>query len=149
MQTFLPFESFTACAVVLDNKRLGKQRVEVLQILSCLVLNKQGWKNHPAVRMWAGHEGVLCEYGIAICEEWIYKRFCLDECLPRIAFLRNQVPASTFRDPWWLGCSELHISHQSNLLRKDSNYYRGRFPLSVPDNLPYWWPTEHEQVQPK
>lgn len=36
MQTFLPFPHFTMSAQVLDKKRLGKQRVETLQILKVL-----------------------------------------------------------------------------------------------------------------
>lgn len=36
MQTFLPYKSFEQSAACLDNKRLGKQRVEVLQILKAL-----------------------------------------------------------------------------------------------------------------
>ncbi|MDQ1681515.1 MAG: hypothetical protein QOH99_56, partial [Frankiaceae bacterium] len=33
MQTFLPYADFGASARVLDDRRLGKQRVETLQIL--------------------------------------------------------------------------------------------------------------------
>lgn len=36
MQTFLPYKDFAECARVLDDKRLGKQRVECLQILNAL-----------------------------------------------------------------------------------------------------------------
>jgi hypothetical protein len=36
MQTFLPYPDFRESARVLDNKRLGKQRVECLQILQTL-----------------------------------------------------------------------------------------------------------------
>lgn len=36
MQTFLPYTDFKSCARVLDDKRLGKQRVECLQILKAL-----------------------------------------------------------------------------------------------------------------
>ena len=36
MQTFLPYPSFEQSARVLDNRRLGKQRVECLQILQAL-----------------------------------------------------------------------------------------------------------------
>ena len=44
MQTFLPYPDFERSAKVLDNKRLGKQRVEVLQILNVLLRpgGKQG-----------------------------------------------------------------------------------------------------------
>ena len=34
MQTFLPYPDFHESAKVLDMKRLGKQRVEVLQLLN-------------------------------------------------------------------------------------------------------------------
>lgn len=36
MQTFVPFPDFARSAAVLDDKRLGKQRVEVLQIVRAL-----------------------------------------------------------------------------------------------------------------
>ena len=36
MQTFLPYKSFTKSAQVLDYKRLGKQRVEAMQIFNAL-----------------------------------------------------------------------------------------------------------------
>lgn len=36
MQTFLPYSNFTSSAFVLDSKRLGKQRVENMQLMSAL-----------------------------------------------------------------------------------------------------------------
>ena len=36
MQTFLPYPDFAKSAMCLDNKRLGKQRIECLQILKAL-----------------------------------------------------------------------------------------------------------------
>ena len=36
MQTFLPYSSFAATAGLLDVRRLGKQRVEVLQVVADL-----------------------------------------------------------------------------------------------------------------
>ena len=71
MQTFLPYEDFAQAAKCLDSKRLGKQRVEALQILNALLKpDAKGWKNHPAVKMWRGNERTLIEYGVAICDEW-------------------------------------------------------------------------------
>lgn len=110
MQTFLPYPSFTQSASCLDNKRLGKQRVECLQILHCLnkgeyICNKckepwheylplkckcqfsspikTPWYNHPAVQMWKGYELTLCCYGIEICQEW-KKRGYKDTTLDKI-----------------------------------------------------------------
>ena len=54
MQTFLPYPDLRASCVVLDDRRLGKQRVETFQILRALTWPEYAWKNHPAVRMWRG-----------------------------------------------------------------------------------------------
>ena len=54
MQTFITSIDFKLCARVLDRQRLGKQRVEVLQILQTLLGESTGWRNHPCVRMWKG-----------------------------------------------------------------------------------------------
>lgn len=55
MQTFLPYSDFRRTARVLDVRRLGKQRVETLQILRALTFDDYGWRNHPAVTMWVGY----------------------------------------------------------------------------------------------
>ena len=48
MQTFLPYPNFKRTAKVLDYRRLGKQRVEGMQIINAIENpNPQGWKNHP------------------------------------------------------------------------------------------------------
>jgi hypothetical protein len=49
VQTFLPYPDFAASAAVLDTKRLGKQRVETVQVLRGLTLPTYGWRHHPAV----------------------------------------------------------------------------------------------------
>ncbi|WP_242424468.1 MSMEG_6728 family protein, partial [Frankia sp. EI5c] len=70
MQTFLPYPDFAATAAVLDERRLGKQRVEALQILRALTYAGYGWQHHPAVRMWAGHPRAVAAYGLVICAAW-------------------------------------------------------------------------------
>jgi hypothetical protein len=49
VQTFLPYADFRRSAEVLDPKRLGKQRVECLQVLRGLTVPTYGWRHHPAV----------------------------------------------------------------------------------------------------
>src|SRR4051812_49729457 len=71
MQTFLPYPDFAESAAALDSKRLGKQRVEALQVLRALTRPAYGWKRHPAVRMWAGCAEGVGAYGVAVCLEWI------------------------------------------------------------------------------
>ena len=65
MQTFLPYASFEDVARTLDRKRLGKQRVEGMQILNVLAKPPGytgAWANHPAVKMWRGYENALKQY---------------------------------------------------------------------------------------
>ncbi len=49
--------------------------------------------------------------------------------------------------PEWLGNTDFHQSHRSNLIRKRPDYYRAIWP-DVPDNLPYVWPP-HGRKTPK
>jgi len=134
MQTFLPYADFTRSARCLDYRRLGKQRVEALQILRALRGKSRGWRNHPAVRMWRGHDGALIDYALAICAEWSARGY-RDSVARK---LRRFHPRSHAR-PAWLGGRTFHASHRSNLLRKDQEYY-GRFGWSEPSNLEYVWP---------
>ena len=133
MQTFLPYPNFVESARVLDDRRLGKQRLEAAQILKVLAGESEGWKNHPAVKMWAGYEEALMLYHDTIITEWILRGF------------KNTMP--TFKPRWegmpktppWFGNSDFHKSHRSNLLRKNCKHY-GKYFMDVPDNLPYVWP---------
>ena len=135
MQTFLPYPDFTASAQALDYRRLGKQRVEAYQILRVLDGLTKGWRNHPAVLMWAGYEPSLAEYGRVVCVEWRGRGY-KDTLLPKF----EEISDSNVLPPW-LGDTRLHLSHQSNLLRKDFEFYSSKFP-KVPDNLPYHWVTK-------
>lgn len=139
MQTFLPYRNFLDSAKALDNKRLGKQRVECLQILNALHDPEYGWQNHPATKMWCGYEGSLISYGAAVCFEWIRRGF-KDTCLPKIDAFRGRVRSISTDSPMWI-TEELCESHKSNLIRKDPNFYRPMFP-DTPDNIPYLWPVK-------
>lgn len=140
VQTFLPYPSFERSARALDDVRLGKQRVEVLQILNTLHGLRGGWRHHPAVRMWRGHEEALIEYGLAVTQEWL-RRGKQDTCLGKIgAFSR---PGRSRTRPPWLGNRALHRSHKSALVRKDPSRYGPMFP-GVPGDLPYVWPAPRE-----
>ena len=141
MQTFLPYPSFALTAKVLDNKRLGKQRVETLQILNALTNPNYGWQNHPAVKMWRGHKFTLITYGLAICDEWIERGF-KDTCRNKInEFWRDATAEDSTEHaiPRFIGNNNFHLSHQSNLIRKSPEHYREYFGNEVPDNLPYLW----------
>ena len=137
MQTFLPYPDFEQTAYVLDRLRLGKQRVETLQILNTLETGT-GWIHHPAVKMWIGYELVLVDYQVAICEEWS-RRGYRDTCLNKTFSIYDRFEMPGTKTPPWLGNPDFHASHRSNLLRKDYNWY-SKFGWSEPNDLPYLWP---------
>ena len=153
MQSFLPYAGFAESAVVLDPRRLGKQRVEALQILRGLTVERYGWRHHPAVKMWAGQEEALVRYGLEICRAWTkldradtceltLRRDLADACSVRC--VRKQVELDVAGDlPPWLGDNALHASHRSALLRKDPAYYGG--PFNGPPDLPYVWPSSDRE----
>lgn len=135
MQTFVPYGAdFQATAQVLDRARLGKQRVETFQILNALKGLSKGWVNHPATRMWRGHEPALAYYGIVMCKEWKDRGY-QDSLLTRFApYLVDQIVL-----PDWLSRDDIMESHRSNLIRKRPDIYQPVWP-GVPDDLPYVWP---------
>lgn len=147
MQTFLPYADFQASARVLDDKRLGKQRVEAIQVIRGLVVPGYGWRHHPAVKMWTGHLEALGRYGLTCCEVWIARGYA-DTCAATIAAdvatggvgrIRSEaelVEAGAM--PWWLGIDEFHRRHRSKLLAKNPEHYAGEF--TEPPDLDYWWP---------
>ncbi|MFF9340564.1 MSMEG_6728 family protein [Streptomyces sp. NPDC014773] len=149
MQTFLPYESFSASAAVLDPKRLGKQRVEALQVFRGLTVPTYGWRRHPAVRMWAGYEEALVRYGLDVCAVWTGQGRADTCAVTLLDDYRAWRPPGRVREqaelaragelPPWLGNPAFHRSHRSALVRKDPAHYRDRFP-DVPDDLPYVWP---------
>lgn len=137
MQTFLPYPDFARSAAVLDRQRLGKQRVETMQLLKALHAGG-GWSNHPAARMWRGYEPALVAYGLEVCLEWV-RRGYKDTCFNKIGAYAEPHVVERMVVPPWLGDPAFHASHRSNLLRKLPNHY-GQFGWTERDDLPYVWP---------
>jgi len=69
-------------------------------------------------------------YYNAILKEWISRGY------------KNSMEFFPIEDqvvhPHWLGNEKFHLSHQSNLLRKDFNFY-SQFFKNIPNNLEYVW----------
>ena len=154
MQTFVPYADFARTAQVLDTKRLGKQRVEVIQIVRALTVPGYAWASHPAVLMWKGFEEALGSYGLAMCEEWLGRGFG-DTCAATIRADLEAAGVTRLRDydslladgslPPWLADEDVRRSHRSALVRKDPTHYAAVFP-DVPPDLPYVWPVRSEAV---
>lgn len=151
MQTFLPYSDFASTAKTLDWRRLGKQRVEARQIIETLIGVSKGWTNHPAVKMWRGHEVALSLYLKAMIDEWVFRGYrnaaqfveVIDHRRVRVYFGERPgivLKASSKVMPPWLGNMSFHASHRSNLLRKDYAWYSQFGWMELP-GLPYVWPT--------
>ena len=161
MQTFVPLtDSFEDIAKVLDNKRLNKQALEGWQILMTLLeLDPQGnhrvpkgWVNHPAVKMWRGHEVALYRYIIAMVDEWKsrgYKSTIGDKAHATIMRATELGRIDGHSDnPNWLSSfdqfREIASSHRVALLNKDYEWY-SQFKWredtgSRPESYDYIWP---------
>lgn len=117
MQTFLPHPDFIQSLKCLDRARLGKQRVEAMQLVNALTGKSKGWSNHPAAKMWEGYLPALKLYHDYAIAEWVLRGYnntmkyyySTEELIEVILYMEY---------PPWLGDQKFHESHQSNLLRK-------------------------------
>ena len=155
MQTFTPYSDFEKSLRTLDLKRLGKQRVEVIQIVRALTVPGYAWSSHPAVLMWKGYEEALGRYGLTSCEVWTERGFG-DSCAATIAADLRAAGIAEIRSyeelaasdalPPWLFDEAVQLSHRSALLRKDPEHYRPLFPPDTPWDLDYVWPVRSPAV---
>jgi len=144
MITFITDRDPNVTAKLLDSKRLGKQRIEALQILNSLVgISKPS--NHPAFKMWKGYEGyLLYAYIPAIMNEWKRRGYSNTLCDIRVEELKKIVPMpEKLEQPEWFG-EKVFITHKSRLIQKNREYYKHLFP-DVPENLAYYWPTGRKE----
>jgi hypothetical protein len=95
--------------------------------------------------MWRGHTAGLVVYALAMVRVWRERGFAdstetlIAEFAPDAAAMTQPEAAAAGLLPSWVGDEELHLSHRSNLLAKDPDFYRSRFPAD-PADLPYKWP---------
>ena len=137
MQTFLPYSDIKKSIECLDWRRLGKQRVESMQIHNILTGKTQtkGWRNHPAVLMWSGFENALAVYMNTAITHWIDRGY--NNTMKLIEVVDYQLPP-------WFGDQKFHDSHKSNLLRKDFDFY-SQYGWGVSPHLDYIWPIRKEK----
>lgn len=161
MQTFLPHSNFKSCAIVLDDKRLYKQILNVLEqrmkrhykyeaeMHNASKEHRIAWENHPAVLMWEGHSATLRHYQLSMLDEWLQRRWNahlsanqMDEAIGEMLTQGN---------PEWLGKEELHRSHQAMLYWKDRKHYAQYMKqylqlveegCSENQKPEYYWPTK-------
>jgi len=133
MQTFLPYDDFVLSLDCLDYRRLGKQRVESMQLLNAMKRTKGGWVNHPATKMWRGFEKALTEYMNLSIMLWIDRGYKNTMKIVDVGDLHED------DYPPWFGDNKFHASHRSNLLQKDFEFY-SKYGWDEKPGLPYYWP---------
>ena len=158
MQTFLPESTMRECAKALDSKRLNKQILEAYQILNVLSGNSPtgGWRNHPAVLMWKGHEYSLHSYAKTMIKEAKFRGIKVDKNLENINNLEKRFGYAWGQGlpNWFSGPKHdrIVVTHRANLYRKDPIYYAHYAPyvsseLNKPccDSCQYYWVTHEER----
>ena len=159
MQTFLPYKDFTKSAQALDSKRLNKQVLEGYQILKVLSNPdpRAGWRNHPAVKMWRGHEFGLWDYVMAMVAEATSRGIKTDKNMENLQALRNteQIYWGEGLPTWFdsdMLMRKVTATHKFNLYRKDSTYYKDFWIAEANiDNQPccegcnYFWVSHYER----
>lgn len=131
MQTFLPVADFQASAEMLDNRRLGKQRLEALQLIRTIACGTGGWIHHPAAHMWSMNISALMRYHDVCIAEWVRRGF------------KNTMPMfvpPAYVMPDWFGDERFHSTHRAALLFKDESFYR-RYDWQEAPCLHYLWPS--------
>jgi hypothetical protein len=158
MQTFLPYKDFDKSAQALDSKRLNKQILECYQILKVLSNPdpRAGWRNHPAVKMWRGHEYGLLNYTMAMVREADKRGIKTDKNMANItALVKSDGQYWGSGNPAWydndIKMRRIITTHKFNLYRKDPVYYQPFWIAEAnPDNQPccdrcnYYWVTHVE-----
>ena len=123
MQTFYPFEDQNKTFACLDYKRLGKQRVEGYQILRTLAGSSNGWKSHPAVRMWRCFEPALVDYTLNACKAWSDRGYTDNIADKIFEEFPEWVDADPIVYPSWTRRPDVLNSHKAMLYHKDRVCY--------------------------
>jgi hypothetical protein len=139
MQTFLPLPDFAESAATLDRMRLGKQRVECMQILRTNLGHTHGWCNHPAVKMWRGYDQALASYTLYVCSEWTSRGYADSIASWVESFLETCPDWDDAMYPPWLGDDTFHSTHRAALLAKLPEHY-SKFGWTETPTINYRWP---------
>lgn len=135
MQVFRPYIDWKRSAAVLDDRRLGKQRVECKQVLNVILRRlglirdgKKGWINHPIVLMYfnRGKPFVRDLKGFfgACVEEWRRRGFSNSINLRDIEVILDEIESADGTP-----VTRVHeIEYRRILLIKDPRHYVRVFP---------------------
>ena len=158
MQTFLPYKDYARVAGVLDSKRLNKQILECYQVLNVLSNPSPtaGWRNHPAVKMWSGHEFALWDYVNVMILEAQSRGIKTDKNSENIYRLRHTYGLDWgMGKPKWMGIKDVvkrvTTTHKANLFKKQPEAYpqfitalESKYNTTCCDKCQYFWVTHFD-----
>ena len=150
MQTFNTSYTgdYAETAKHLDNLRLNKQALEAWQILMSLLeidpkgnyRQSRGWRNHPAVKQWAGYELSLYGYLNCMVTEHLNRGFKTtigDKAQRTIQIAYENNLLADYEEPWWrnpVTMKAVATTHRQALLWKNYPHYS---QFGWPEDLGY------------
>ncbi|MCI4446974.1 MAG: pyrimidine dimer DNA glycosylase [Pyrobaculum sp.] len=131
MQVFRPYVDHGRSAAFLDDRRLGRQRVELKQVLLAILRRRgilrdgrRGWLNHPIVLMYDAGPYVddLVRYFYAAVDEWTRRGFRNNISLDDVEPLLKQLAGA----PGTPVTEDLAREYRRVLLLKEPCFYYRR-----------------------
>jgi len=135
--TFILDQDLVASFKLLDDRRLGKQRVEAHQIINAIEGKSKGWTSHPITKGWSKHVDALKVYFNLCVMEWEGRG--RNNSMP----LYDVPMDGSVVFPWWVVNLPVIYSHQASLLRKEPSFYSELlFPPEEYKSVGYLWPND-------
>ncbi len=140
MQIFRPYIDHRKSARFLDDRRLGRQRVEAKQVLLAILRRRgvlrdgrRGWLNHPIVLMYDEGPYVddLVEYFYAVVEEWTRRGYRNNMSLNDVEPLLKEVEGA----PGTPVTGELAREYRRLLLLKEPCHYYNKLSAEELEEL--------------
>lgn len=167
MQTFLPYDDVVKTMKCLDYQRLGKQRVEAMQIMKALKQGPKVIRCYDPKQLPAGRKYIhiynyfpdkLSKYEKYVKTPWFnhpatkmwrdnldalayYHNACIDEWIAR-GYNNNMLHIKhkkKFKMPSWFGNKVFHAKHRGTLLSKNKKWY-SQFKWKEKAVYDYYWP---------
>ncbi len=149
MQIFMPFSDVVSSLKSLDNKRLGKQRVEARWIIDIIQGIKQG-QNHPIIGMYRNYLPALIYYYNTCLEEFAARGYHNDKLQP----IPLNEDCIVF--PWFWNDEIILDRQKAILVFKDPTYYTPSKGFDVEpvercfyiiNNVPVDYQAKHEEEE--
>lgn len=139
MQIFMPLVSFQESVAVLDSKRLGNQRREVVAVQTMIASVRAAgvsspFVNQPLVAMWYGYEKALQLYLSLCIEEWVRRGF------KNNMLYDHPQSLELAQFPQWRTNEVFHLSHREALVRKAYEDEDNGHPIAKDYDYRLRWP---------